>query len=177
MPCLNGAGGNDFFRRCTEHIERTPRQQPLSVHEFEPQAHAKTQVLTLQIAENRLEIQGDAFQLKQALRNLVGNAIKYTPANGMIDISAEADEHNVLVHVRDTGYGIPTDDLPHIFDRFYRVRQDAVKEIEGNGLGLAIVKSIIDKQAGQISVESEVGKGSSFIFSLPLEQISDQMMA
>jgi signal transduction histidine kinase len=113
------------------------------VHEFEPQAQAKAQILTLYTAENNPEIQGDTFQLKQALRNLVGNAMKYTPAKGTITISVACDGHNALIEVKDTGYGIPGDDLPHIFDRFYRVHQDAVKDIEGNGLGLAIVKSII----------------------------------
>lgn len=142
------------------------------VREFEPQAKAKEQVLTLQTPESGPAVQGEPFQLKQALRNLVGNAVKYTPANGMIDISAEADEQNVLVHVKDTGFGIPADDLPHIFDRFYRVRQDAVRDIEGNGLGLAIVKSIIERHGGQINVKSELGKGSCFTMYLPLLQAS-----
>jgi signal transduction histidine kinase/CheY-like chemotaxis protein len=136
-------------------------------HEFEPQAKGKEQVLTLQMSENGPEIQGDSFQLKQALRNLVGNAIKYTPANGIVSLSIITDEHKVLVHVKDTGHGIPADDLPHIFDRFYRVRQGAVKDIEGNGLGLAIVKSIIEGHSGQVRVVSEPGKGSCFTVSLP----------
>jgi signal transduction histidine kinase len=74
------------------------------------------------------------------------------------------------VNVRDTGYGIPTSYLSHIFDRFYRVRNNGHDDIEGNGLGLAIVKSIVEEHHGHICVESEVGKGSCFTVNLPLLQ-------
>jgi signal transduction histidine kinase len=80
------------------------------------------------------------------------------------------EESNVTISVKDTGYGIPADDLPFIFDRFYRVRNEAVKDIEGNGLGLAIVKSIIEQHGGNISVESNERKGSCFTATLPLIQ-------
>jgi signal transduction histidine kinase len=73
-----------------------------------------------------------------------------------------------LFKVQDTGYGIPVADLPHIFDRFYRVRNNGHDEIEGNGLGLAIVRSIAEQHGGDVTVESEVGKGSCFRVSLPL---------
>jgi signal transduction histidine kinase/DNA-binding response OmpR family regulator len=136
--------------------------------EFQPQAEAKEQALHLEKANDQPEVQGDALQLRQALRNLVGNAIKYTPVAGSIDLSVKADDAMTTICVKDTGYGIPADDLPFIFERFYRVRNEAVRNIEGNGLGLAIVKSIIEKHGGQISVESEPGKGSCFSFSLPL---------
>jgi two-component system phosphate regulon sensor histidine kinase PhoR len=136
--------------------------------EFQPQAEAKEQSLSLKKAKGKLEVRGDMLQLQQALRNLVGNAIKYTPAGGSVDLFLQTDESQATISVKDNGYGIPPDDLPHIFDRFYRVRNEAVKDIEGNGLGLAIVKSIIEKHGGQISVESEPGKGSCFTFILPL---------
>jgi signal transduction histidine kinase/DNA-binding response OmpR family regulator len=135
--------------------------------EFQPQTEAKEQTLRLEKANDQPRVQGDALQLRQALRNLVGNAIKYTPVAGSIDLSVKADDAMVTICVKDTGYGIPADDLPFIFDRFYRVRNEAVRNIEGNGLGLAIVKSIIEKHGGQISVASEPGKGSCFTFSLP----------
>jgi len=138
--------------------------------EFGLQAKAKEQKLLLEKTADHLMIRGDALQLKQALRNLVGNAIKYTPVNGSINLSLEADEEAVIIHVKDTGYGISTQDLPFIFDRFYRVRDGAVKDIEGNGLGLAIVKSAIEKHGGQIRVESELGKGSCFTVTLPRVQ-------
>ena len=139
--------------------------------EFQPQAEAKEQTLRLKKAKDQPKIQGDALQLRQALRNLVGNAIKYTPTAGSVDLSVKTEEAITTIYVKDTGYGIPEDDLPFIFDRFYRVRDEATRDIEGNGLGLAIVKSIIEKHGGQISVESEPGKGSCFYFTLPLTLI------
>ena len=139
------------------------------VDEFQPQAEAKEQTLRLENANDQPKVQGDALQIRQALRNLVGNAIKYTPVGGSVDLFVETDESKITISVKDTGYGIPADDLPFIFDRFYRVRNEAVKDIEGNGLGLAIVKSIIEKHGGQISVESKPGKGSTFFVTLPLD--------
>ena len=148
-------------------------------NEFQPQAEAKEQSLSLKEAKGKLEVRGDTLQLQQALRNLVGNAIKYTPVGGSVDLSIQTDESQATISVKDTGYGIPADDLPHIFDRFYRVRNEAVKDIEGNGLGLAIVKSIIEKHGGQLNVESEPGKGSCFTIALPLvpiETLTDSVL-
>jgi signal transduction histidine kinase len=108
------------------------------------------------------------------LRNLAGNAIKYTPAGGSIRITIETDNGTAVIRIRDTGYGIPADDLPFISDRFYRVRNEDVKDIEGNGLGLAIVKSIVEQHGGQASVESRPGEGSCFTFTLPLMVVHNQ---
>jgi signal transduction histidine kinase len=138
--------------------------------EFQPQAETKKQIIQVDEANNQPMVQGDSLQVRQALRNLVGNAIKYTPNGGSIDLVVGTKNDAVVISVKDTGYGIPADDLPFIFDRFYRVRNDDVKDIEGNGLGLAIVKSIIERHGGQISVESKPGKGTCFTFSLPLIQ-------
>ena len=143
--------------------------------EFQPQAQVKGQALLFQDSSHQCEVMGDALQLRQAIRNLTGNAIKYTPANGRITISMDSEQDKVFVYVKDSGYGIPADDLSHIFDRFYRVRQDAVRDIEGNGLGLAIVKSIIEQHGGQVTVESELGIGSCFMVSLPLHAECDQL--
>jgi signal transduction histidine kinase len=138
--------------------------------EFKPQAREKNQALEFFNSADQLKVEGDPFQLKQALRNLVGNAIKYTPTNGTVSLLVATDQYNILVYVRDTGYGIPAGDLPHIFDRFYRVRDESVKGIEGNGLGLAIVKAIIEKHGGQVHVESELGNGACFLVALPPAQ-------
>jgi signal transduction histidine kinase len=140
------------------------------LEEFQPQAVVKGQKILLEEGKDLPKVQGDPLQLKQALRNLVGNAIKYTSAEGTIALSIEKDEGAVIIKVEDTGYGISSEDLPFIFDRFYRVRNGDVKDIEGNGLGLAIVKSVIEGHGGQISVESKPGEGSCFTFSLPLMQ-------
>jgi signal transduction histidine kinase/DNA-binding response OmpR family regulator len=134
--------------------------------EFKPHAQAKGQSLTLEQAAGP-QVCGDELQLLQALRNLVGNAVKYTPENGSITIGLEQKDGRVLVKVRDTGYGIPAASLPFVFNRFYRVRNNGHSEIEGTGLGLAIVKSIIEQHAGNVTVESEPGVGSCFTVSIP----------
>ena len=139
--------------------------------EFRPQAETKKQKLRLEKRADHSIVQGDALQLKQAMRNLVGNAIKYTPVAGSIHLSFEIDEEAVMIHVKDSGYGISAEDLPFIFDRFYRASDERIKNIEGNGLGLAIVKSIIEKHGGRISVESKPGKGSCFTITLPRVQV------
>ena len=136
--------------------------------EFQPQAEAKRQLLTLDKTVPGSKVQGDALQLRQALRNLIGNAVKYTPDGGAITLSLTQEANMVNIKIKDSGYGIPSSDLPHIFDRFYRVRNNGHEEIEGNGLGLAIVKSIIEKHDGHITAESKQGKGSCFTISLPL---------
>jgi signal transduction histidine kinase/response regulator RpfG family c-di-GMP phosphodiesterase len=137
------------------------------VDEFKPHAQAKRQNLTLEQASSGSSVLGDVLQLLQALRNLVGNAVKYTPEDGSITINLEQKDGRLLVKVRDTGYGIPAASLPFVFNRFYRVRNNGHSEIEGTGLGLAIVKSIIEQHDGEITVESEPGVGSCFTISLP----------
>ena len=136
-------------------------------HEFRPQSEAKSQSFDMTLVSPAL-INGDPLQLKQLFRNLIGNAIKYTPQGGTVLITSSGGPEQIHINIKDSGYGIPAKDLPFIFDRFYRVHNNRHDEIEGNGLGLAIVKSIVDRHDGQISVESEVGKGSCFTFTLPL---------
>ncbi len=136
-------------------------------NEFTPQAQLKEQALSftpLAIAH----VNGDPLQLRQLFRNLIGNAIKYTPKGGAILLKAKTTDTQILIDVQDNGYGIPASDLPFIFNRFYRIRNGKASEIEGNGLGLAIVKSVTGQHGGQVSVESEQGKGSCFRVSLPL---------
>ncbi len=135
--------------------------------EFQPQAQAKNQQLTYKKSRTHTYVSGDPLKLRQMLANLVGNAIKYTPEGGSVSLSMKVEEDMVVTRVQDTGYGIPAADLPFVFDRFYRVRNGKHNEVEGNGLGLAIVKSIVEQHGGQVSVESEVGKGSRFSVSLP----------
>ena len=137
-------------------------------HEFQTQANAKGHELTFDPPENRPQVKVDLSRIRQVLQNLVGNAIKYTPDQGEIKVFSERENGMIWVRVQDNGLGIPEDDLPHIFDKFYRVDADDRADIQGNGLGLAIVKAIVEQHGGEIKVESTFGEGSCFSFSLPL---------
>ncbi|MBI5965023.1 MAG: response regulator [Chloroflexi bacterium] len=137
------------------------------VDEFKTQAKVREQILQYDQPEVPAHVNGDPLQLKQLFRNLIGNAIKYTPCGEKITLSVNLNDEYVQVDVRDNGYGIPAEDLPYVFDRFYRVRSGKASEVEGNGLGLAIVKAIAEQHDGQVSVESELSKGSRFIVTLP----------
>jgi two-component system, OmpR family, phosphate regulon sensor histidine kinase PhoR len=109
-------------------------------------------------------------RITQVLINLIGNAIAYTPAPGRIDVSVLDADEEVTVEVADTGIGIPKADIPRIFERFYRVDKDRSRNTGGTGLGLAIVKHILEAHRGTIKVTSEVGRGSTFSFTLPKRQ-------
>jgi two-component system phosphate regulon sensor histidine kinase PhoR len=113
-------------------------------------------------------VQGDPFRLQQVVANLLSNAIKYTPRGGHVWMRAETRGNDLVASVSDTGIGIPPADLAHVFEKFYRVQDNRVIDQEGSGLGLAIVKSIISEHRGRVWVESIMGKGSTFSFSLPI---------
>lgn len=140
--------------------------------EFKGQAETKQQTLHVAPLDNSAPISADPTRIRQALRNLVGNAIKYTPEGGQVSLSAELGATTVSLRVQDTGIGIPPADQPFIFDKFYRVHSEATQDIEGSGLGLAIVKAIIEQHHGQIAVESEETRGSCFIITLPMLTLS-----
>jgi two-component system, OmpR family, sensor kinase len=115
-----------------------------------------------------LLVQGDSDRLKQVVLNLVDNAIKHTPDGGRVTIGGEnVDGASVRVSVSDTGVGIPAEDLPHVFERFYRVDKSRSRVQGGAGLGLAIAKSIIEAHGGRIEAQSTVGAGTTFIVWLP----------
>lgn len=136
--------------------------------EFEAQGQAKQHQMSLELPEKEISVFGDRMRLQQVARNLLGNAIKYTPNGGHIWVNAHLTNGKVRVDVRDTGIGIPEEALPHLFQKFYRVHTDATQDIEGNGLGLAIVKAIVEQHGGTITVESKEGEGSCFSFTLSL---------
>lgn len=104
------------------------------------------------------------------LINLVGNAIKYTPAHGKVTLRAEEDEDNVMIHVIDTGIGISEEDMSHIFEKFYRSSDDQVRKKTGHGLGLAIARQIVELHGGVIKVISKKGEGSQFSVILPIAE-------
>jgi signal transduction histidine kinase/DNA-binding response OmpR family regulator len=136
--------------------------------EMRSQAGAKGQALALIPPEARLRVEGDSARLRHLLRNLIANAIKFTPPGGQITVTAELAGRFARVMVQDTGPGIPPGDLPHIFDRFYRVQAEPAVSVEGSGLGLAIVKAIVERHGGRVAAESVPGEGSRFSFTLPL---------
>jgi two-component system phosphate regulon sensor histidine kinase PhoR len=112
-----------------------------------------------------LKLFGDKMKLKQALDNLITNAIKYTET-GKVEVLVEEDKKFGRIIVRDTGIGIPDEDIDRIFERFYRVDKARSREVGGTGLGLAIVKHIIEAHGSKVSVKSKVGEGSEFSFTL-----------
>jgi two-component system phosphate regulon sensor histidine kinase PhoR len=122
--------------------------------------------LDIDIPPTLPKVMADEARVEQVLVNLIHNAIKFTPSGGRIGISARARDNDVLVSVADTGIGISPDDLPRIFERFYKA--DKSRSGGGTGLGLAIAKHIVEAHGGRIWAESVEGKGSTFNFTLPL---------
>ncbi len=109
----------------------------------------------------------DARQIGRVLANLVGNALRHTPAGGAVTVLAKPAAGRVQIEVSDTGQGVSPQDLPHVFERFYRGEKSRSRATGGSGLGLAIAKAIVDAHGGQIWVESQPGQGARFVFTLP----------
>jgi len=109
----------------------------------------------------------DSGKIGRALANLVGNALHYTPAGGAIEVAARLEAGEAWVSVRDTGIGIAPNDLPHIFERFYRGEKSRSRASGGSGLGLAIAQGIIEAHGGRIWAESALGQGAVFTFKMP----------
>ncbi|MEI6371763.1 MAG: HAMP domain-containing sensor histidine kinase, partial [Nostocales cyanobacterium ELA608] len=118
--------------------------------------------------ESYFYIQGNEGQIYRMLLNLVSNAIKYTPESGEVKINLTTNDHQGLITIKDTGIGIPTSDIPHIFNRFYRVNADRSRHTGGSGLGLAIALAIVQTHKGKLEVESSINHGSTFTVILPL---------
>lgn len=159
------------------------RNTPLEMHEqvdfyglvmqamnnMQPMIDNKGQQL---IADLRLEgvpgVMLNPVLIRETMENLINNASKYTPQGGVITVRAHAHDGRIYFAVEDTGIGIPKAALPRLFESFYRVRQAGTENIEGRGLGLSLVKTIVERHHGQVSVESEEGKGSRFGFWIPI---------
>jgi len=137
-----------------------------SAERLRPQAERAGVDLAIGFSEKLPRVMADSERIRQVVTNLVHNAIKFTPAGGRVSVTARASSSEVIVSVADTGVGIPRDDLPRIFERFYKA--DRARSGGGTGLGLAISKHIIQAHAGRIWVESAEGKGSTFHFALPV---------
>jgi signal transduction histidine kinase len=123
--------------------------------------------LTVNVPADLPPIAGDRGRLVQILLNLLGNAVLYTNPGGAIGVDVRVVDSAIAVAVSDSGIGISPDDVGKVFDRFYRGESSRVQECQGTGLGLAIVKSFVEMHGGRIWVASELGKGSTFTFTLP----------
>jgi signal transduction histidine kinase len=133
--------------------------------------HQDAQHLSLisQLSNNCVTVLGDANLIRQAVENLVNNACKYTPAGGQVQLQLFTQSHSAVIQVRDNGIGIPENDLPYIFERFYRVDKKRSRKTGGFGLGLAIAQQIVQSHGGEISLKSVVKEGTILQISLPLK--------
>lgn len=139
------------------------------VESIRPLAEGKHLTFVYSALPSNITLIADAMRLGQVVRNLLSNAIKYTPEGKRVELSHTIQTARILLQVKDTGLGIPRQDLPNIFQKFYRVNTPEHNTSKGTGLGLSIAKAIIEQHQGSIWVESELGKGSTFSIELPFE--------
>ncbi len=126
-----------------------------------------TKDITVDLYGEAQKINADSDKISQVIVNLLSNALKYTPAGGKTEVNVSGSEHNVDIVISDNGMGIPSEDLPYIFERFYRADKSRNRSTGGAGIGLTISKAIVDAHKGNISVKSELNKGTVFTVSLP----------
>jgi signal transduction histidine kinase len=126
-------------------------------------------VMSLVAPGDDFTVSADSMRMEQVFANLLGNALKFTPRGGRIDVAVEDMGAEILVTVADTGVGIPPEHLDYVFDRFYRVPLPSGSNVEGTGLGLSICKAVVEEHGGRIWAESQVGRGSRFFVSIPKE--------
>ncbi len=133
-------------------------------------AEAQEKGINLELkAESPLPVYADAQRIRQVLNNLLSNALRYTPSGGRITVTARRIDAGVKVAVSDTGPGIPPEELPHIFDRFWRGDRSRSRSSGGSGLGLSIAKKLVEAHGGRIEVQSKPGKGTTFCFWIPAD--------
>jgi PAS domain S-box-containing protein len=135
---------------------------------FDSLVQEKSLHIKQEIANGLPALRANPIRVRQMIENLIGNAIKYSPVGGEIDVRVQAEDHQIIFEVKDTGPGIPLNDQAHIFDRFFRGSN--VSETKGTGLGLAIVKSIVDSYHGRVWVESVLGEGARFFVVMPASE-------
>lgn len=138
-----------------------------TISEFKKKIEQKDHKIKINISPQLPLVKADPEQIEVVFRNLLDNAVKYTPDGGEIYISALEKAENIYIEVTDNGIGVSAEHLPRIFERFYRANKDRSRKLGGTGLGLAIVKHIVQAHKGTIGVESKPGKGSKFFFTLP----------
>ncbi|HKJ89068.1 MAG TPA: ATP-binding protein, partial [Gammaproteobacteria bacterium] len=158
-----------------ETEEAKPRPEPFSLSElaqdvaqkFGLEAERKGITFDFQIPAGLPTVHGDIGLIERVLDNLIKNAVKYTPEGGQVGLFLERSGNGVAVRVSDTGQGIPEEELPHVFERFYRGSRHLPERQEGTGLGLAIAKRILDLHEVSLEVSSRVDRGTTFAFTLP----------
>lgn len=139
----------------------------MGLAEFQSDAEKAGLVLRCEIMPGLPPVSGDPVALRRVLDNLIGNALKFTPAGGRVTVRLLGDPEALKLEVADTGIGIPAEHQAHIFERFYQVDGSATRRYGGMGLGLALVKELVEAHGGHVTVESEVGRGSTFCVTLP----------
>jgi two-component system sensor histidine kinase/response regulator len=169
---------NSWLRVISVDIDKLKESfAPISI--AQPIAAAMESVATLaarknieivsEVSEDLPPILGDSISLSEVFVNIIGNAIKYSPDGTKVSIRAEMADQQIVVSVKDSGVGIAEEDLPHIFDGFYRGKAGQ-ETAAGHGIGLAVARQIVEAHNGSISVESELGKGTTFTVSLPAQK-------
>ncbi len=138
------------------------------VDQFVTKAEKKDINLKIVAPNDKVIVYGDWKRISQVMNNLVSNAIKYSNDGGKVEVGFKFYKNEVLTYVKDSGVGIPTEDVKRIFERFYRVDKSRSRENGGTGLGLAIVKHILEEHGSKVEVKSTLGKGSEFSFKLQL---------
>ncbi|MBT4496447.1 MAG: hypothetical protein HOC74_01925, partial [Gemmatimonadetes bacterium] len=138
--------------------------------DFQAQAEKNGVDLSTLLPQDLPFVYGDIGMIERVLSKLIENALQYTPGGGRVTVALLARENEVRIEVADTGLGIPSRDLPHIFDRFYRAGKDRAMHGGGTGLGLAIAQRIVEVHGGEIAVQSEEGAGSCFSFALSVHR-------
>lgn len=133
----------------------------------------KNHIIKMGLCDKNIIINGDKDRIEQVIQNILTNAIKYTPNNGIVSINIREENEQAMISIKDNGIGIPEKDVSRIFERFYRVDKARSRDMGGTGLGLSIAKHIIEQHGGDISVKSEVGKGTEFKIKLPVDKSVD----
>jgi len=137
---------------------------------FEYQIQEKNLSLTINTPADLPKAYADSDRINQILINLIGNSVKYTRPGDSITVQVHANESQVQIDVSDTGLGIAEEDQIHVFDRFFRAERDANSLVDGTGLGLPIARSFVEMMGGEIWLDSALGVGSTFSFTLPIYQ-------
>src|SRR3990172_4194373 len=137
---------------------------------FQEEARSRNITLNGELGNSPYYFDADGLKISIALSNLVKNALQFTDTNGCITVKVEEDSGYMKVAVHDNGIGIPPRDLPRVFERFFQVESHLTRRYGGMGLGLAVAKAMVELHGGRIWAESEVGKGSTFTFLLPVQQ-------